>query len=141
MLRVVLDPGLLIAALISPRGVPAQLIREWLDGAFELVVSPDLLVELRTVLARPKVRSYVSEDQVAEYLALLRRLAIVKSDPKFEPGLTPDPGDDYLVALARASDVDYLVASDPHLTGLGSTAPPIHGPRQFLGLLEEQGPK
>jgi predicted nucleic acid-binding protein len=41
--RAVLDPNILIAALLSPAGAPAQLVGRWLGGAFELVVSETLL--------------------------------------------------------------------------------------------------
>jgi hypothetical protein len=37
--RAVLDPNVLIAALLSPTGAPAQLVGRWLGGEFELVVS------------------------------------------------------------------------------------------------------
>ncbi len=60
MYRVVLDPGVLIAALLSPKGAPAQLLRGWMQGDYELVVSPKLLAELERVLLRDKFRTYLS---------------------------------------------------------------------------------
>jgi hypothetical protein len=51
--RAVFDPGLLIAGLISAAGAPRALLRRWLQGDFELVVSPALLAELEHVLLRP----------------------------------------------------------------------------------------
>ncbi|MFL5796580.1 MAG: putative toxin-antitoxin system toxin component, PIN family [Actinomycetota bacterium] len=54
MLRVVVDPGVLIAGLISPRGTPARMLLRWHDGEFDLVVSRALIGELERVLARPK---------------------------------------------------------------------------------------
>ena len=47
-------------------------------------------------------------------------------------GLTPDPGDDYLVALARAAKVHVLVSGDPHLSELKQARPPVLTPRAFL---------
>jgi putative PIN family toxin of toxin-antitoxin system len=66
--RVVFDPGVLIAALISPIGAPAHLVQAWLDGQFDLIVSPQLLAELERVLLRPKFRRYVTIQQVDEYV-------------------------------------------------------------------------
>lgn len=46
-----------------------------------------------------------------------------------------DPGDEYLLALARAAPADYLVSGDAHLTSLAGPDPPILPPRAFLDLL------
>ena len=75
MLRLVIDPGVLIAALISALGAPRQLILSWLDGEFELLVSPMLLAELERVLERHKFRKYVSLRDAKSYAALFRRFA------------------------------------------------------------------
>jgi uncharacterized protein len=56
------DTNVLVSALISPGGPSAILLLEWRAGAFELVVSSILLVELREVLARPKSRKAVVRD-------------------------------------------------------------------------------
>jgi uncharacterized protein len=136
MLRVVVDPGVLIAALISRRGAPAELLASWAEGLFDLVVSPMLLDELAKALSRPKFRRYATEEEVRDYVESLRRRAALADDPsEIEPGLTPDPGDDYLVALARAARAQVLVSGDPHLTGLDDPRPPVMTPRAFLDRL------
>ncbi|HEV2282061.1 MAG TPA: putative toxin-antitoxin system toxin component, PIN family [bacterium] len=142
MFRAVLDPGVLIAALLSPAGAPAQLLRRWIDGEFELIVSPKLLNELGAVLLRPKFTSYVTQDETRAFLSLLEQMATVAADPPSVPGSSPDPGDDYLVALAGAAAAQYLVSGDAHLTGLRRQEPPVVTPRRFLSLLEtDQKPK
>ncbi|MFX8385659.1 PIN domain-containing protein, partial [Acinetobacter baumannii] len=45
MIRAVLDPGVLVAALLSSQGAPAQLLRLLVKGHFQLVLSPKLLEE------------------------------------------------------------------------------------------------
>ena len=75
MYRVVLDPAVLIAALISASGAPRALLAAWMDGAFELVVSPKVLAELARLLKRPKFRPYVAEREALDFLALLERFA------------------------------------------------------------------
>ncbi len=54
------------------------------------------------------------------------------NDPAAVPGVSPDPDDDYLIALARAGNADYLVSGDRHLTHLADPEPPVLTPRQFL---------
>lgn len=56
MLRVVIDPGVLVSAHISGQGAPAELIRRWIEGQIDILVSPLLLEELDGVLHRPKLR-------------------------------------------------------------------------------------
>ena len=48
--------------------------------------------------------------------------------------MSPDSGDDYLIALARASGTDVIVSGDRHLTQLVSPTPPVLTPRQFIGV-------
>lgn len=127
-----LDPGVLVAALISGHGAPRALLWSWLEGAFELVACPFLLAELEGVLLRRKFRTYVTAKEVRTYVGLLSRLAAVYPDPYVTPGLTPDPGDDYLVALARAAASHFLVSGDSHLTGISRPQPPILTPRAFF---------
>lgn len=132
----VLDPGVLISAAISPSGAPAALLREWLEGSFELVVSPQLIEELGRVLLRSKFRSYISVEDVGRYIEMFERLGLLVRDPATLPGVTPDPGDDYLVALARASSANFLVSGDPHLVLLVGAEPPVVTPRDFLDRFE-----
>lgn len=55
MTRVVIDPGVLVSAFISPRkAAPALLVDALLDGHFEMIVSPKLIAELTDVLGREK---------------------------------------------------------------------------------------
>ena len=106
-----------------------------MDGDFELLVCPMLISELERVLARPKFRSYASLAEVRAYAALLRRLATHHADPQSIPRITPDPGDDYLVVLARSCGADYLVSGDSHLHALDDPVPPVLTPRQFLSAI------
>jgi len=101
--------------LISATGAPRVLVQNWLRGDFELVVSPALLLELERVLLRPKFRQYVTELEVRAYVRLLRWLATNVGSPPLIVGLTPDPGDDDLVGLARESGAQTLVSADRHL--------------------------
>jgi putative PIN family toxin of toxin-antitoxin system len=122
----------LISGLISAKGAPRNLLWLWLEGSFELIVCPTLLAALERVLRRPKFRPYVTAPEVRAYVALLQRVSSVERDPEIEAGLTPDPGDDYLIALARATGAHFIVSGDPHLTELRQAKPPVLTPRAFL---------
>jgi putative PIN family toxin of toxin-antitoxin system len=134
--RAVLDPNVLISALLTPRGSPAKVLRAWLAGAFELIVSALLLTELERALAYPKLRKYIGPLEAAELVALLGREAQMVDDPATAPTIrSSDPGDDYLVALAEAARA-VIVSGDRHLLTLADVIP-VYSPAQFLGLLDD----
>lgn len=139
-LRVVVDPGVLVSAAILPDGNPRRIVEAWRDGRIELVLSPKLLAELRGVLLREKLRRYLSVSDARRYLSLLRSGSELRADPRTTPGVTPDPKDDYLVALARAVAADFLVSGDAHLTGLADVDPRVLTPAQLVRLLEAERP-
>jgi predicted nucleic acid-binding protein len=88
------------------------------------------------VLARPKLRRWISPAVAREFVDGLADDALVVDDPPAAPGVSPDPDDDYLVALARAANADYLVSGDRHVLELEDPDPPVLTPRQFLDLLD-----
>lgn len=134
MRRAVLDPGVLVSALITPAGTPAKLLAQAHGGELKLIVSPLLLAELEGVLRREKFRPYVDLDTVRDYLDLLRGDAVNAADPEGPPPLrSADPDDDYLIALAHSQNA-VLVSGDSDLLDLAGEAP-IHSPADFLAIL------
>jgi len=132
----VLDSNVLISARLEPRGPWASLLRAWTEEKFELIVSPQLLDELADVLGRGRLRRWLTEHEARVFVASLRNDAIVVDDPPAQPGITPDPDDDFVISLADAAGGGYLVSGDRHLTELVDPDPPVLTPREFLKLLE-----
>ena len=121
--------------MITTNGRSARVVDCWKDGEYDLVASPLWLTELDDVVKRPKFATTIDLEDVARLRSLIVHEATTFDDPPPQPGLTPDPKDDYLVGLARASLCDVLVASDAHLLGLADPRPPVLTPRAFLALL------
>ena len=133
-MRAVLDVNVLISAILSPTGTPARLLLAWQTGAFELVVSPALLDELRRALGYPKLRRLIPAAEADAFVAWLAEAATAAPDFGGPPPVaSPDPGDAYLLALAAAQDA-VLVTGDRHLLGLADTFP-VHAPVSFLSML------
>ncbi|MGC1165779.1 MAG: putative toxin-antitoxin system toxin component, PIN family [Solirubrobacterales bacterium] len=131
MRRAVLDPGVLVSALITPGGAPAKLVAQAPGGGLELILSPLLLGELEEVLAREKFRRYVDLGSTRDYLAQLRREGTSAADPEGPPPLrSADPDDDYLIALAHDQSA-IIVSGDRHLLDLADRAP-ILSPADLL---------
>lgn len=134
-MRAVVDPNVLISALLSPSGPPARIVSRWLGGELELVVSETLLDELGRALAYPKLGQRIGAEEAAEFVDLLRRSAVVAPDPADPPPRSPDRGDDYLLALAESQRA-VLVSGDKHLLGLGERFP-VFEPSTFLAAVGE----
>jgi putative PIN family toxin of toxin-antitoxin system len=120
-----------VSALLAPSGSPAQILDRWADGEFDVIVSSLLLYELERVLRRPKFVASISTVQIDALLSALSEEGVVVADPDAQTGVTPDPGDDYLVALARAADAECIVSGDTHLTQLRDPRPPVLTPPDF----------
>jgi uncharacterized protein len=134
-LRAVLDPNVIISATLSPGGSPGRLFRSWLEGAYELVVSPLLMDELERALGYSKLRDRVTTEETQELLEVLARAGVTVRDPDVPPEVrSPDPDDDYLIALASISR-SVLVSGDGDLLGLSDQIP-VYSPAQFLAMIE-----
>jgi putative PIN family toxin of toxin-antitoxin system len=131
--RAVLDPNVLVSALLTPDGASAQLLVELGAGAFEIVMSP-FVSQLREILRREKFRRYLTESEGDAYVQQVQLASVVVEDlePAHDP-LCDDPDDEYLIALARAAGAS-LVSGDRHLTELRGVIP-VLTPVEFLDSL------
>ncbi len=133
-MRAVLDPNVIISALLSPEGSSARLLRAWQQGAFECIVSHALLAELGRALAYPKLRTRIPPAEARRFLIWLAGSARNAKDPSDPPPVrSADPGDDYLIALGQ-NEAAALVSGDHHLLKLAGDVP-VFSPAQFFHLL------
>ena len=135
-MRAVLDPNILVSALLSGAGAPARVLHAWVHGSYELIVSPLLLTELERVLDYPKIRKRINSRDASAYVAWLTESASLVSDPEGPPRIrSSDAGDDYLIALAE-SETAALVSGDTDVLALARSGYPIYTAAEFLELLE-----
>lgn len=121
--------------MLAPGGTPATVVRSWLSGEFELIISDALLGELERALAYPKLRTRIEAAEAQEIIEVLRRSATMIDDPIEVPDVqSADAGDDYLVALAAVAHA-AIVSGDHHLLDLADRIP-VYAPAEFLALLE-----
>lgn len=113
MPRVVLDTNVLVSGLINAHGPSARLVDSVRTGVLDLAVCPQLLEELGHTLAKPRMSRYVTEDDVAEYLAAVSAWSTSYPDPvDVDEAVCRDPDDAYLVALYNDAHADLLVSGD-----------------------------
>ncbi len=110
-MRVVLDTNILISALISPKSVARQIYEAARSGRIVLVTCDAQLDEFRRVTRYPKVQQYIRASEAGAMLNELRELAVyIEVNEKVD--VSPDPADNFLFAMAQASQADYLVTGD-----------------------------
>ena len=119
-MRVVLDTNVLISALLSPRGTPAEIVRRWEAGEFEVAASPALVAELKRVLTYERVQQRLrfSSDSVAAFIERFRATTVmVRPEARIEV-IADDPDDNRVLECAVSSGSRYIVSGDSHLRSL-----------------------
>ena len=129
--RVVLDSNVLISAVISPVGKPARCLTWALDHR-GLILAPEIIEEVETRLARTRFLKYVDEPKRRDFIADLRKAAIiVHVSGRIQA--CRDPDDDKLLECAIVGQAHCLVTGDQDLLVLHPfQGLPILTPAQFL---------
>ena len=110
-MRVVLDTKILISALMIQTGNPAVLYRAWREGYFTLLTCAEHLDELRATLRKPAIAERIKPYKAGSLVNEMKKLAeIVDALPRVRR--SPDPANDFLLALSEAGRADYLVTGD-----------------------------
>jgi len=110
-MRVVLDTNILVSAMISPTGKPAAIYNAWVEGKFTLLTCAAHLEELRATLLKPQAADLVKPYRAGRLVNQIKRLA-QDVDPLPRVERSPDPMDDFLLALSEAGNAGYLVTGD-----------------------------
>lgn len=110
-MRVVLDTNILVSALISSTGTPAAIYDAWEDRKFTLLSCEELLLELRATLQKPQVADLIKPYKAGRLVNQIRRLAEDVGSLSCVKR-SPDPNDDFLLAMSETGRADYLVTGD-----------------------------
>jgi len=138
-MHIVLDTNVIISALLSSKGAPAELINRWEADEFGVVVSPALIGELERCLTYPRVTKYLKTPQETRDAILnhLVNVAIVV-EPKFTLNvIKDDPDDNRVLECAVAGGAAFIISGDAHLLNLKEyKGIVILPPAGFLTLLQ-----
>lgn len=115
-MRVVLDTGILVSALIRPQGTIGDVLHALRDGRFMAIYSTPMMLEVTEVLSRPKIQEkyHVQPDDI-EALINLVRLRGELVIPKQAITACRDPKDNKFLEAALAGEADAIVTGDDYL--------------------------
>ena len=110
--QVILDTNLWISHLISKRLI--QLDALLTDKKVRLLFSEQLLEEFILVARRPKFQKYFAAKDIQDLLAVFDTYGVIV-EVESEVDICRDPKDNFLLALAKDSQANYLITGDQDL--------------------------
>ncbi len=123
IMRIVLDTNLLVSAILTPGGKPAKILTDILAGSLTLVISSELIAEVKRVLQYPKLAKLLENKSVyqEEIEIMLHKLTAIGVTT---PGvlnldvIKEDPADNMILSCAVEGEADFIISGDHHLTQL-----------------------
>jgi putative PIN family toxin of toxin-antitoxin system len=115
-MRAVLDTNVVISATLIRGGNEDQILRAWQRGAFDLVLSPEILEEIGRALLYEKLQKFqwMSEEEIVALLEALGQESILVLG-RVAVKICRDPEDDKFLAAAIEGQARYVVSGDKDL--------------------------
>ncbi len=108
---VVLDTNIFLSALMV-RGTPPDLLYQcWRQGRFDVASAEQQLEEMNRVSRRPYFQKRIRPSEIGRMINEIRRLAMI-CEPSRLVSVSPDPDDDFLLAVAGMAKAQFLVTGD-----------------------------
>jgi len=111
-MRLILDTNLWISFLISSKY--EKLDELLFNEKCKLLFSQELLEEFVTVAKRPKLKKYISRDELEDLLETIDEVAEIVNVTS-EISQCRDPKDNFLLSLAIDGKADFLLTGDKDL--------------------------
>jgi putative PIN family toxin of toxin-antitoxin system len=140
VIRVVLDANVLVSAALArdPAAPSVRAFDALLDGRIDAVGCAALLGEVAAVLGRDGFGATCRSRNRVGFVADLAGVMTLAADPSLPyAAVCRDPGDAFLVALARAAAVDALVTGDRDLLELHEIGVTVITPRRLVERLAD----
>ena len=134
MVRVVLDTNVFVSILLKSKSC-LKIRNAFLDGAFDIVTSPDLIKELIATIGKPKFKNIFDHHEIKNLVELINIDAIL-SIPEEKITVCRDPADNIILECAVSGKVDFIVTGDKDLLTLKLFRKiPIITPKKFLEII------
>jgi putative PIN family toxin of toxin-antitoxin system len=114
---VVLDTNLIVSALLSPNGIPGEIVHYMETGEITVATSSHLLNKLERVLKYSKVAKYIkcSEEEVNLFIKRFKMFADIVQPEVSVKVIEKDPDDNHVLECAIAARAAFIITGDQHL--------------------------
>ena len=119
-MRIVIDTNVVISGLISPSGLPAQIIDLWILNEITVCLSTKIIEEYISVLLRPKFQRVGTSKEryrIISELVKLENTMMVNPDFKLDI-ISEDPDDNIFLECAIEAKAEIIISGDDHLLNL-----------------------
>ena len=110
--RVVIDTNVMISFMIGKR--LRKLKDKLSDSSIRLILTEQLISELKMVTCRPKFKKYFEKQDVFEFIGLVSIIGLFYQIIDI-PDICRDSKDNFLLSLCLIGNADYLVTGDKDL--------------------------
>jgi len=111
--RFVLDTNVLVSAALFTQSKPATVLRRVQDSGV-LLISVEILNELKEVLKREKFDRYVTKSFRRNFqIVLTRRSTLIEPQPTVN--ICRDPKDNHILDLAISGQANFIITGDDDL--------------------------
>lgn len=125
MRRVVIDTNVIVSSVLAPtRGHPASIVNAWRGGHFSLVISEEIIEEIKEVLNRffsmPELRERyrLTRSSIGRLINLFHELGIIVPGTLGLAVIERDPKEDKFIIAAIEGQAEYIVTGDDDLLSL-----------------------
>lgn len=140
-MKVVIDTNVFISRVASSKGAPARIFDKWVNGAFELIASNDIIIEYRTALGYERVRKRhgLTPPQIENVINDLLSAVTLVTPTEAVDSVVDDPDDHKFLECAQAGGAEFIISGDKHLLNLKEyRGIQILSPAAFLLLLGQE---
>jgi putative PIN family toxin of toxin-antitoxin system len=131
-LRLVLDTNIVVSAALKPDGLQRTVLLLAINKPARLYLSPPILLEYRTVLARPQLR--IRRGLRPQLLQLIENSSYSVS-PSQSLQITTDPADNIFLECADSARADYLVTGNQRHFPKFWKKTKVISSREFIGII------
>ena len=144
MIVVVLDTNVFVSGFLNPQGTPATILDRVLDINLLLLLSPQIIEEIKRVFAYKKIVQLLEKADkttmdAIEFVEDICKIAFITLGTYQVETIKDDPSDNMFLSCALEGRADYIISGDSHLLALEDFQG-IHivSPNEFLMVFPEQ---
>jgi len=120
-MRIVLDTNIYISNLISNKGNPAKIVRWWLEGKYDVLVTQPIIDEVLRVTDYERIQKKYAKvrETRLEFAVLISEQAVWVEPMEKLDIVDVDESDNRYLECAAVGHAKYIITGNDHMLDLG----------------------